>query len=98
MPYLIHFRPQAMNLSQYQEIILRLERKGEAEQPGRLVHICFGNPERLEIIDVWGTLSEYQRFGETLHEILSLTGLEFDAPQVSTVTRVEPFAHALNSA
>ncbi len=74
MAIAVLFTPKSMKASQYDEVIKRLEKAGAAAPTGRLYHACFGNSNQLHVFDVWDSMEQFQKFGETLVPIMKELG------------------------
>ncbi|HZU00548.1 MAG TPA: hypothetical protein VFA10_12855 [Ktedonobacteraceae bacterium] len=85
MAITVTFTPRSMDVSQYDEIIKRLEDAGAAAPPGRLYHVCFGTGTSLRVVDVWESQDAFSAFGQTLMPILQLMGVDPGQPEVAEV-------------
>jgi hypothetical protein len=80
-----YFRPESMNSSQYNDIMGRLEKAGQAKPAGRLYHICFGEGNALQVFDVWDSQANFDKFGETLMPILGQVGVNAGQPMIEPI-------------
>lgn len=87
MSFVFTFTPAAagMTSTKYDECIKRLEAAGVANPRGRLYHVCYGDPNNLMVTDVWDSVENFQKFGETLMPILKEIGIDPGAPAVHPV-------------
>jgi hypothetical protein len=85
MSYIIHFKHGGFTTAKYADAIKRLSAAGEGSPKGRNYHVCHGDPNNLEVTDVWNSMEEFQAFGKTLMPILESLGLELDKPVISEV-------------
>jgi len=80
MAYVVRFTPQSMSTQKYDEIIKRLEAAGAGAPKGRLYHVAFGDPNALNVSDVWDTKENFETFGATLMPILQDVGVDPGEP------------------
>jgi hypothetical protein len=85
MAYAYHFNPQSMNATQYTECIARLEAAGAGKPPGRRYHVAYGLPDHIQVLDVWESAEDFERFGQTLVPILSELGVDPGAPEIEEI-------------
>jgi hypothetical protein len=83
-----YFSPAGMTAAKYNECIARLKRAGAEHPAGRLYHVSFGSPEKLEVFDVWESQRQFDAFGATLMPILQALEVETSAPMTSAVHNV----------
>ena len=81
----IYFAPSSMTVAQYAEIVQRLKKSGAGHPKGRRYHACFGDPEKLQVFDVWDSQVTFDKFGQTLMPILTEMGLATTQPMVMPV-------------
>ena len=65
-----------MDSSRYDAILRRLEEIGEGAPDGRLYHICYGDRDNLQVIDVFENHEKFDDFGEKIMPILDEFGVE----------------------
>jgi hypothetical protein len=83
MTILVTFRPtKPMSASQYGEALRRLEKAGAAAPAGRIHHFCFGAPTSLQVIDIWDSQANFDKFGAVLMPILTAIGIDIGAPAI----------------
>lgn len=88
MAFVLRFAPQGMTAAKYDEIIRRLEAAGAGKPEGRLYHVCFGDKENLHVSDLWDSMENFEKFGETLVPILQELGVDSGAPEVIEVYNI----------
>ncbi len=88
MSVIIHFKHGGFTADKYARVIDQLNAAGAGSPKGRSYHVCHGDPNNLEVTDVWSSMEEFQAFGETLMPILQSIGLELDQPVISEVHNV----------
>jgi hypothetical protein len=84
----ITFRPTAMNLDQYNEVLKQLEAAGMSKPPGRIYHACSGTGDRLTVFDVWESQEAFDAFGETLMPILDSVEVDPGIPAIAPVHNI----------
>ena len=84
----IYFAPTSMTVAQYADTVQRLKKAGAGHPKGRRYHACFGEPEKLQVFDVWDSQATFDKFGQTLMPILAELGLNTAQPMVMQVHNV----------
>jgi hypothetical protein len=74
-----------MNATQFDEITRRLEEAGLDAPEGRLHHVCYGEGDRLQVMDVWESEETFGQFGQHLMPIIQQLGLQVDQPAMAPV-------------
>ena len=64
-----------MDEATYKECISRLDAAGAGSPPGRLYHVCFGDPNNLRVSDIWDSKENFDKFAETLKPIMQDLGI-----------------------
>lgn len=82
MPFLVRFVPKSMSSQQYDEVIKRLDVAGAGSPQGRIFHIAFGDVSALRVSDIWDTMENFDRFGQTLMPILQEVGVDPGTPDI----------------
>ena len=76
MAIVVRHTPVGLTTDQYDEAIRRLADAGLGHPPGRLFHVCFGEPGNLMVSDVWESRGTFDKFSETLMPILEDAGID----------------------
>lgn len=84
-----YFTPKSMNDAQYREVLRRLEQAGVGKPTGRRYHVCLGEGDRLEVLDVWDSAESFDQFGQKLIPILGEVGVDPGEP------RIQPLVNTL---
>jgi hypothetical protein len=74
-----------MNATQFDEITRRLEEAGQDAPEGRLHHVCYGEGDRLQVMDVWESEQAFGQFAQYLLPIIQQVGIEVDQPAMAPV-------------
>lgn len=70
MPIAVLSTPTSMTAAQYDRVSERLEASGAGAPPGRRLHVCFGQGDRLMVFEVWASAEDVQAFAATLMPVL----------------------------
>jgi len=70
------FEVHGATASKYDEVIRRLTKIGQRVPDGQMYHICYGDKERLQVIDVFESQAKLDAFGAKLMPILKDMGIE----------------------
>lgn len=70
------FEVEGATSAKYDEVIRRLTEIGQRVPDGQLYHICYGDPQRLQVIDVFESPAKLEAFGAKLMPILKDMGIE----------------------
>jgi hypothetical protein len=85
MAIAISFTPVSMNAAQYDECIRRLQIAEAGAPHGRSFHACYGNKDRLRVLEVWDSMESFEKFGKTLMPILKDIGISQGQPEVTEI-------------
>jgi len=69
------FEVNGASSSKYDEVIRRLTQIGERVPDGQLYHICYGDKQSLQVIDVFENQAKLDAFGAKLMPILQEMGI-----------------------
>ena len=76
MAILAMFELNGMDSSKYDEAIRQLTDIGLRVPDGQTYHICYGDRQRLQVIDVFESQANLDALGEKLAPILQAMGIE----------------------
>ncbi|MEO6132851.1 MAG: hypothetical protein ABIQ02_13460, partial [Saprospiraceae bacterium] len=85
MSFVVKFKPAGMTASLYDECIKKLTAAGAGAPKGRLYHVCYGDPKKLRVTDVWDSMDNFNAFGQTLMPIMSVLGVDPGKPNIQEV-------------
>ena len=88
MAIAMYFNPASFSAAQYDEVDAALDAAGVRTPAARLVHVCFGEGDKLQVFDVWESQEAFDEFGETLIPILTARGIDPGQPMVAPVHNV----------
>ena len=86
----LYFQPKEFTPERYDEAIRELDKAGLGfgSVPGRTFHCALEAGGQIQVFDVWNSMDDFEKFGETLLPIMSKLGVDPGQPQVSTVYQV----------
>jgi hypothetical protein len=73
------FEVNGADSSKYDEVIRRLTEIGQRVPDGQMYHICYGDRQRLQVINVYESQAKLDAFGAKLMPILQEMGIEAKA-------------------
>lgn len=95
MSFIFHFKHGGFTTEKYHQALDKLSAAGLGSPKGRSYHVCYGDPNNLEVTDVWSSMEEFEEFGKTLMPILAAMDIELGQPERSEVHNIivgEPVA------
>jgi len=87
----LYFPLTGFTPAKYDEAIKQLDQAGAGfgSVPGRTFHCAMEVDGAIHVFDVWESMEQFQKFGETLLPILNKLGVDAGQPQVSTVHNMQ---------
>ena len=85
MAFVVKFKPAGFTAAKYQETIKKLIAAGAGSPKGRTYHVCYGDPNSVDITDVWDRMEDFQIFGKTLIPIMNSLGVDPGHPDVQQI-------------
>ena len=85
MAFVIKVKPAVFTAAKYQETIKQLIAAGAGTPKGRTYHVCYGDPNGVDITDVWDSMEDFQAFGITLIPIMNSLGVDPGHPDVQQI-------------
>src|SRR5580765_1323565 len=70
------FEVNGATSTKYDEVIRRLTEIGQKVPDGQMYHICYGDRQRLQVIDVFESQAKLDAFGAKLMPILQELGIQ----------------------
>jgi hypothetical protein len=70
------FEVSGATAPKYDEVIRRLTAMGERVPDGQMYHVCYGDKDRLQVIDVFESRVKLDAFGAKLMPLLQELGIE----------------------
>ena len=75
--------------SKYDEVLRRLTEIGLRNPAGQMYHICYGDKQRLQVIEVFESRAKLEAFGAQLMPILQEVGIEAKPTVFETYNIIE---------
>ena len=88
MSFVFHFKPAGFPLDAYKEVIKQLEAAGAGSPKGRSFHVCYGDPNSVQVADVWDSMEDFHAFGQTLVPIMQALGADPGQPEIHEVNNI----------
>jgi len=76
MAIIAMFEVNGADASKYDEVIRRLTEIGQRIPDGQMYHICYGDRQNLQVLDVFESQAKLDAFGAKLGPILQDMGIE----------------------
>lgn len=84
----VYFPEANFKKKQYEDVLKRLEQAGAGSPKGRQYHVTFGDPDNLQVFDVWDSQETFDKFGETLMPICAEVGYQPPVPMIAPVNNI----------
>ena len=88
MSFVLNFKPSGFPIATYKEVVKQLEAAGAGSPRGRSYHVCYGDPNNVQVTDVWDNMEDFQTFGKTLVPIMQELGADPGQPDIQEVHNV----------
>lgn len=88
MSLVIRFSPASLTAEQYDSVVQRMYDEGILPAEGLDYEICFGQPGKLRVSQVWDSQEQLDAFGAQLMPILADIGVEPGEPEVLEVHNI----------
>jgi hypothetical protein len=85
---LIRFAPPSLTAEQYDDVVRRLWEAGVFPADGLDYEICFGEPGKLRVSQVWDSQEQMEAFGQRLMPILAEVGIDPGQPEITGVHNI----------
>ena len=85
MAFVVKFKPAGFTAEKYKETIKQLNAAGAGAPKGRSYHVCYGDPNDVDITDVWDSMEDFEAFGVTLIPIMKSLGVDTGHPDVQEI-------------
>jgi hypothetical protein len=76
MAILVMFEVNGATAAKYDEVIRRLTAVGLRVPDGQLYHVCYGDRQRLQVVNVFENRAKLDAFGAKLMPVLQEMGIE----------------------
>ena len=88
MSFILNFKPSGFTAANYDEVIKQLDAAGAGAPKGRSYHVCYGDPNSVQVTDVWDSMEDFQAFGNTLVPIMQSLGADPGQPEIQEVHNI----------
>jgi hypothetical protein len=88
MSFVLSFKPSGFTVAKYNEAAKQLDAAGQGAPKGRSYHVCYGDPDTVQVTDVWDSMEDFEAFGKTLVPILQSLGVDSGQPEVQEVHNI----------
>ena len=88
MSFVLNFKPSGFSAAKYDEVIKKLNAAGAGAPKGRSYHVCYGDPESVQVTDVWDNMEDFQAFGAILVPIMHSIGADPGQPEIKEVHNI----------
>jgi hypothetical protein len=88
MSFIFKFKPTGFTLAKYNEVLKQLSAAGAGAPKGRSYHVCHGDPDNIEVTDVWDSMEDFQAFGQTLVPIMQSLNTDPGQPDIQEVKNI----------
>ena len=76
MALIAMFEVKGASSSKYEEVLRRLTEMGQRVPDGQMYHVCYGDRQNLQVINVFESQAKLDAFGATIMPILQEMGIE----------------------
>ncbi len=76
MPILGMFEVKGATAAKYEEVIRRLTEIGQMVPDGQMYHVCYGDKDNLQVLNVYESQAKLEAFAGRLMPILQELGVE----------------------
>ncbi len=88
MSFVLRFKPSGFTAAKYNEVLKQLDAAGAGAPKGRSYHVCYGDPNSVQVTDVWDNMEDFQAFGKTLVPIMQSLGADPGQPEIQEVHNI----------
>lgn len=85
MAIVIKFKHSNFTEAKYLEAIKKLQDAGQGNPKGRSYHVCYGDNNEVDILDVWESMEDFEAFGEILIPILNSMEVKLGVPDIQNI-------------
>ena len=87
MAFGLYFQPQGFTTAIYDATLKELDAAGAGfgKVPGRTFHCAMEADGTIHVFDVWESMEQFEKFGETLMPIMTKLGVDPGTPMIMKV-------------
>ena len=88
MAICVHLVPVSMNAGQYEQAVKMVAETAGDAPAGRLYHVCFGDADKLQVIDIWRSQAEWDDFSPLVAKASEQFGAEVASIDIKPVQNI----------
>lgn len=92
MPIIAMFEVKDLTPAKYDEVVRRLSEIGQGAPDGRKLHVCYGDRQALQVMEIFESGAHLEAFGAKLVPILMEMGIEAKPSIFETYNIIEAAA------
>lgn len=85
MAVVVKFKHEGFSKTKYNEAIKKLQEAGHGNPKGRSYHVCYGDRDEVDILDVWENMADFVAFGIILIPILTSLDVKVGEPDIQEI-------------
>ncbi len=87
MAFGLYFKPAGFTPQIYDATLKQLEQAGAGfgKVPGRTFHCAMEVNGAIHVFDVWESMEQFEKFGETLLPVMNKLGVDPGEPQITKI-------------
>ncbi|HET9056188.1 MAG TPA: hypothetical protein VFN30_05000 [Chitinophagaceae bacterium] len=71
--------------TKYREVVKQLQSTGQGNPKGRSYHVCYGDSNEVDILDVWDSMEDFEAFGKILIPTLTSFDIKLGQPNIQKI-------------
>jgi quinol monooxygenase YgiN len=83
MPIAVRIVPHKMSKAEYEEVIQELQKQGNGDPDGRVLHTSYGDDDEVHMFEVWESREQFDAHHEKLMDVLDGAGVDAGLVEVS---------------
>ena len=86
----LYFQPTGFTPAIYDDVVKELDEAGAGfgSVPGRMFHCAMENNGAIQVFDVWDSMEQFEKFGETLLPVMHRLGANPGEPMIMTIHNI----------
>ena len=85
MAIVIKFKHKGFTATKYHETVKQLQAAGLGNPKARSYHVCYGDSNEVDIMDIWDSMEDFEAFGKKLMPILTSLDVNMGQPDIQEV-------------
>ena len=83
MPIAVRIVPHKMSKAEYEEVIQELQKRGNGDPDGRVLHTSYGDDDEVHMFEVWESREQFDAHHLKLMDVLDGAGVDAGLVEVS---------------